>query len=119
MTPFSFAISNAPDIVKGLFFDSRNLCRSHYRKASSNVWKWWLYEKLDKDSHNNAILNAKSLADNAEGNIIRADKGKLVVIDGLSDYIIVDKEDVLLIYPKDKEQDIKQIQKRVKAKYGD
>ena len=78
-----------------------------------------LYEKLDKDSHNNAILNAKSLADNAEGNIIRADKGKLVVIDGLSDYIIVDKEDVLLIYPKDKEQDIKQIQKRVKAKYGD
>ena len=78
-----------------------------------------LYEKLDKDSHKNAILNAKSLAENAEGNIIRTNKDKLVVIDGLNDYIIVDKEDVLLIYPKHKEQDIKQIQSRIKAKYGD
>lgn len=78
-----------------------------------------LYDKLDKDGHNNAILNAKSLAENAEGNIIRTDKGKLVVIDGLKDYIIVDKDDVLLIYPKSKEQDIKQVQQRLKAKYGD
>ena len=78
-----------------------------------------LYEKLDKDSHNNAILNAKSLAENAKGNIIRTNKDKLVVIDGLNEYIIVDKDDVLLIYPKDKEQDIKEIQKRIKAKYGD
>ena len=78
-----------------------------------------LYDKLDKDSHSNAILNAKSLAENAEGNIIRTDKGKLVVIDGLKDYIIVDKDDVLLIYPKSKEQDIKQVQQRLKAKYGD
>lgn len=78
-----------------------------------------LYEKLDKDSHKNAILNARSLAENAEGNIIRTNKGKLVVVDGLNDYIIVDKEDVLLIYPKDKEQDIKQIQQRIKTKFGD
>jgi mannose-1-phosphate guanylyltransferase len=78
-----------------------------------------LYDKLDKDGHNNAILNAKSLAENAERNIIRTDKGKLVVIDGLKDYIIVDKDDVLLIYPKSKEQDIKQVQQRLKAKYGD
>lgn len=77
-----------------------------------------LYDKLDKDGQNNAILNAKSLTENAEGNIIRTDKGKLVVIDGLKDYIIVDKADVLLIYPKSKEQDIKQVQQRLKAKYG-
>ncbi|WP_282136682.1 mannose-1-phosphate guanylyltransferase [Seonamhaeicola maritimus] len=77
-----------------------------------------LYDKLDKDSHNNAILYTKSLAENAEGNIIRAPKGKLVVIDGLNDYIIVDHNDTLLIYPKGKEQNIKQIQQRIKMKYG-
>ena len=33
----------------------------------------------------------------------------MIVIDGLVDYIIVDKDDVLLIYPKSKEQDIKKI----------
>ncbi|WP_282044182.1 mannose-1-phosphate guanylyltransferase [Winogradskyella flava] len=78
-----------------------------------------LYDKLDKDGHNNAILNAKSLAENAEGNIVRAPKDKLVVIDGLNDYIIVDHDNTLLIYPKNKEQDIKQIQQRIKNKYGD
>ncbi|GAA3564932.1 mannose-1-phosphate guanylyltransferase [Snuella lapsa] len=78
-----------------------------------------LYDKLPKDGHNNAILNARSLAENAEGNIVRTNKDKLVVVDGLNDYIIVDKEDVLLIYPKNKEQDIKQILQRVKKKYGD
>lgn len=77
-----------------------------------------LYDKLSKDGHNNAVLNAKSLAENAEGNIVRAPKDKLVVIDGLNDYIIVDHDKTLLIYPKDKEQDIKQIQQRIKNKYG-
>lgn len=78
-----------------------------------------LYDKLDKDSHNNAISNARSLAENAEGNLIRTKTDKLVVIDGLSDFIIVDNEDTLLIYPKNKEQDIKQVLQRVKAKFGD
>ena len=68
-----------------------------------------LHEKLDKDSNNNAIINAKVLLENASNNIIRSDAKKLIVIDGLNDYIIVDKEDVLLIYPKSKEQDIKKI----------
>lgn len=78
-----------------------------------------LYDKLDKDSHNNAISNARSLAENADGNLIRTKTNKLVVIDGLNDFIIVDNEDTLLIYPKNKEQDIKQVLQRVKAKFGD
>ena len=68
-----------------------------------------LHEKLDKDENNNAIVNARVLLENASNNIIRSDADKLIVIDGLSDYIIVDKEGILLIYPKSKEQDIKKI----------
>ncbi len=68
-----------------------------------------LHEKLDKDENNNAIVNAKVLLENASNNIIRSDANKLIVIDGLNDYIIVDKEGVLLIYPKTKEQEIKKI----------
>ncbi len=78
-----------------------------------------LYDKLNKDRHNNAILNAKTLAENAEGNIIRTNKGKLVVVDGLDNYIIVDNDDALLIYPKSKEQDIKQVLQRFKNKFGE
>lgn len=68
-----------------------------------------LHEKLDKDHANNGVVNAKIILENASGNIIRTDAEKIVVIDGLQDYIIVDKENVLLIYPKSKEQDIKRI----------
>jgi len=77
-----------------------------------------LYDKLDRDEANNAVVNAQVLAEDASGNMIRTAKEKLVVIDGLNDYIIVDKEDVLMIYPKSKEQDIKQIVTKVKENFN-
>lgn len=66
-----------------------------------------LHEKLDKDENNNAVVNAKVLLQNSSSNIISTSKDKLVIIDGLEDFIIVDKDNVLLIYPKSKEQEIK------------
>lgn len=68
-----------------------------------------LHEKLNKDDRNNAVVNATVILENASNNIIRAEGKKLVIIDGLDDYIIVDRDNVLLIYPKAKEQDIKRI----------
>jgi len=68
-----------------------------------------LHEKLDKDANNNGVINAKVILENASNNIIRSDAAKIIVIDGLHDYIIVDKEGILMIYPKSKEQDIKRI----------
>ncbi len=68
-----------------------------------------LHEKLPKDDCNNAVVNAKVILENASNNIIRSNANKIIVIDGLNDYIIVDKDDVLLIYPKNKEQEIKTI----------
>jgi len=68
-----------------------------------------LHEKLDKDENNNAVVNATVMINNASSNIISTSKDKLVIIDGLEDFIIVDKDHVLLIYPKNKEQEIKGI----------
>lgn len=68
-----------------------------------------LHEKLEKDENNNAVVNATVLLKNASSNIISTAKDKLVIIDGLEDFIIVDKDNVLLIYPKSKEQEIKGI----------
>lgn len=78
-----------------------------------------LYDKLDKDSDNNAVVNAKTLTEDATGNMIRSKKDKIVVVDGLKDYIIVDKDEVLLIFPKAKEQDIKKVLQNVKEKFGE
>lgn len=78
-----------------------------------------LYDKLDKDEEQNAVVNSKTVLQGAKGNMIRSPKGKIVVVDGLEDYIIVDKEEVLLIYPKSKQQDIKKVLGLVKEKFGD
>jgi mannose-1-phosphate guanylyltransferase len=78
-----------------------------------------LYDKLDKDYNKNAVVNSRILTNNAQGNMIRTYNDKVVVVDGLSNYIIVDKEDVLLIYPKAKEQDIKKVRQEVKDEFGD
>jgi len=78
-----------------------------------------LYDKLDKDQTNNAVVNSNVIAEDASGNMICTPKDKIVVVDGINDYIIVDKKEVLLIYPKSKEQDIKQVLGKVKDKFGD
>ena len=73
-----------------------------------------LYDKLDKDQDDNAVVNASVLLNNSNSNIICTSKDKLVIIDGLEDFIIVDKDNVLLIYPKKKEQEIKNIVNQLK-----
>ncbi len=77
-----------------------------------------LYEKIDKDSDENAIVNARVITSNTSGTIIKTERNKVVVVDGLQDYIIVEKEDVLVIVPKSKEQDIKEIRNAVQSKFG-
>lgn len=74
-----------------------------------------LYDKLPKDNSDNAIVNAHAFFNNSTNNIVRTDSDKTVVIDGLNDYIIVDKEDILLIYPKRKEQEIKNVSRYVES----
>jgi len=55
----------------------------------------------------------------ATKNIIHADNKKLVLIQGLDDFIVVDTPDVLLICKKDKEQAIKEYVAEVKRNKGD
>lgn len=74
-----------------------------------------LHEKLGKDVNNNAVVNAVVYLENASNNIIRTDASKLIIVDGLNDYIIVDRSDVLLIYPKNKEQEIKAVVSKIEA----
>ena len=78
-----------------------------------------LYEKLDKDSQENAVVGGQTIFRDASGNMIKTQSGKRVVIQGLHDFIVVEKDDVLLICPKSAEQDIKEIAAEVKSKFGE
>ncbi|GAA0873574.1 mannose-1-phosphate guanylyltransferase [Gangjinia marincola] len=77
-----------------------------------------LYDKLEKDANDNAVVKAKTVLRESHGNIVKTNREKVVVIDGLDNYIVVDEEDVLIIVPKNKEQDIKKIRSQAQEKYG-
>ena len=77
-----------------------------------------LYHKLDKDGNMNATVNSENIFRDAHGNMVRTQLGKRVVIQGLRDFIVVEKDDVLLICPRKDEQEIKQIVTDVKENFG-
>jgi len=54
----------------------------------------------------------------SSNNIVKTQSKKRVVIQGLNDFIVVEKDDVILICPKNKEQEIKQITAAVKTEFG-
>jgi len=78
-----------------------------------------LYTKLKKDKNQNATVGGQVIYRDAENNMVRTQSGKRVVIQGLKDYIVVEKDNVLLICPKSEEQEIKQITASVKTEFGD
>ncbi len=84
----------------------------------SDLGTWGsLHEELAKDENNNAVVNAKLMPEDASGNIIYTKNSKVVIVDGLKDYIIVENEDILMIVPKEKEQEIKEIRNKVMEKF--
>jgi mannose-1-phosphate guanylyltransferase len=77
------------------------------------------YENLEKDDLGNAIAGGNVLVIDAQHCMIHASNGKLLVIQGLDNHIVVDTPDALLICKKDKEQEIKEYVAEVKRKKGD
>ena len=87
----------------------------------SDLGTWGsLHEKLTLDEMGNGIAGAKLDAQDAAGNVVVSDqKGKLIALRGLDNFIVVDTEDALLICPKTEEQWIKQLVTRLKVDRGE
>jgi len=77
-----------------------------------------LYEVMDKDESNNVFTGFSASLPGTENCMIQLPKEKVAIIKGLSNYIIVDDGKVLLIYPKQQEQEIKDVSKGVVALCG-
>ncbi len=77
------------------------------------------YENLNKDYLDNAVAGDNVVVIDATKNMVHADNKKLVLLQGLEDFIVVDTKDVLMICKKDKEQEIKQYVAEIKRSKGD
>lgn len=78
-----------------------------------------LYDNSPKNRDANVTQNCRVLAYDSTDNIFAVRDDKLVVVAGLSGYIVADRGDVLLICPKAEEQKIKQMVNDVKMTFGD
>lgn len=77
------------------------------------------YDTLDKDYLGNAVGGKNVFVLDATNNMVHADHSKLVVLQGLDDFIIVDTKDVLLICKKENEQQIKDYVAEIKRTKGE
>lgn len=77
------------------------------------------YDNLEKDYLGNAVTGKNVLVIDAVKCMVSAENDKLVVLQGLEDFIVVDTQDALLICKKEKEQQIKEYVAEVKRNIGD
>ena len=86
----------------------------------SDLGTWGSLHEISKcDENNNANLNCNALFIESNDNVVAMSENKLVVLQGLDDYIVAESDNVLLICRKSEEQRIKHFVTDVKFRYGD
>lgn len=98
--------------------------RNVYVRASIFGWSdlgtWGsLYTHIGKDEHKNALVGKNIITYDCNNCIVQVPKDKLVVLQGLEDYIVVESEGVLMICKKQDEQQIRNFVNDVKVKKGE
>ena len=78
-----------------------------------------LHEVMDKDNRNNSFAGKSAMLEDTENCLIQLSNDKVAVIKGLSNFIVVDDPNVLLIYPKELEQEIKSVSSNVVSQFGE
>ncbi len=86
----------------------------------SDLGTWGsLYDLSEKDDDSNVTLKCDSILYNSKNNIITLPEGKLAVIEGLDGYLVAESNNVLLICPKDQEQNIRKYVNDAQVKSGE
>jgi mannose-1-phosphate guanylyltransferase len=78
-----------------------------------------IYDLSEKDYVGNVVIPSERVIMYDSSNcMVNVPKEKLVVLQGLHDFIVVEENNTLLVCPKDREQEIKQIVADVKQRFG-
>jgi mannose-1-phosphate guanylyltransferase len=91
---------------------------SDFGWSDLGTWKS-TYDTIEKDYLGNAVTGENVVVIDATKNMVHAGNNKLLVLQGLDDFIVVDTNDVLLICKKEKEQEIKEYVAEIKRSKGD
>lgn len=81
-------------------------------------WKA-LYDVSPRNADGNVTQNCRLLASDCKDTLFAVQGEKIIVADGLKDYIVADSDSALLIYPKAKEQNLRHVVNEVKDRFGE
>jgi mannose-1-phosphate guanylyltransferase len=86
----------------------------------SDLGTWGsLYDNSNKDARQNAVIGKNVMMQSSSGCIVNVPKDKLVVIQGLDNFIVVESDGILLICKMEDEQEIRQLVTNVKVEKGE
>ncbi|MGZ3932195.1 MAG: mannose-1-phosphate guanylyltransferase [Bacteroidia bacterium] len=115
-------ITRAYNICKNISIDYSVMEKAKNVYVRSSIIGWsdlgtWgsLYTHLKHDKHKNAIVGKNVMQYDCNNCIVQVPKDKLVVLQGLEDYIVVESEGVLMICKKQDEQQIRNFVNDVKV----
>lgn len=119
-------IENAYSICKNISIDYGIMEKANNVYVLSSDFGWsdlgtWgsLYAIRHKDENDNTIMGKNVMTYDTKNSIVNVKNNRLVVLQGLDDYIVVDDDNILLVCKKSDEQNIRQIVNDVKATKGD
>lgn len=86
----------------------------------SDIGTWGsLYEHLDKDEDGNTVSGDQVYMYKMQNCIVKFPKEKIVILEGLKNYIVVESDNMLLVCRKQQEQNIKQFINDIIIRKGD
>lgn len=82
----------------------------------SDLGSWTsAWELAPRDAQQN-VLPEGGIAVKARGNYVRAPEGKLVALVGVNDLVVVDSGDALLIIPRERAQDVREVVEKLRER---
>lgn len=115
----TYVVCPSISIDNGILEKAKNVYVIEAGFGWSDLGTWGsVYENVKKDKQQNAVLG-KAMFYNSNNCMVRVPENKLVVIQGLQDYIVIDTDTALLICKKTEEQQIKEIVNHVKIEKGE
>jgi mannose-1-phosphate guanylyltransferase len=128
-----FGTDKEPEFIKSTYSSCRNISIDYgimekadnvYVLVSDFGWSdlgtWGsLYEQLGKDTHKNSVTGKHVFMYESSGNIVNVQDDKLVVLQGLEDYIVVQNDNIILVCRREDEQKIKQFVNEIRTEIGE
>lgn len=119
-------INNTYEVCKNISLDygimekSRNVYTLAVDFGWSDLGTWGsLYTIRDRDENENAVVGNNVMMYDSKNCIVNVPQNKLVVLQGLDDYIVVEEDETLLVCRKEDEQQIRQFVNDVKLEKGE